>query len=52
MFLRIFVKNFLDIYCMKEILDLFNNPANNIIGKWAGERRHEMPRFFLSGCTG
>jgi hypothetical protein len=36
-----------------DTIDLFNNLGNDIIRKWAGEKRRRMPkRFFLSGCTG
>ena len=34
-------------------LDLFNNSKNDIIPKWAGEKRYKIPKgFFLNGCMG
>jgi hypothetical protein len=48
-----FCKGFLGIDIGIFILDLFNNRGNDILSKWAGERRHRMPRMlFSSGCTG
>jgi hypothetical protein len=36
-----------------DIIDLFNNPKNDIMTVWEEEKRKRMQkRFFLSGCTG